>query len=280
MDALHAGEVRGDVATKVKGLGLRNSVSATSRRLRVLWLVLALLAAALLRPREGSVDTSEAFASVGARQLVGSLLQVRSRVHTASPTLRSSGLRAPSRQQRLLRVLRRAEDWEQSDVSKLDLRVGQIVSAKNHPDPDIDVLVHQVDVGEEEPRQVLARVAKFLKPQEIEGRKVVIVTNLRERKVAGVKTHGMLLSASSASAAALVEAPEGAAVGERVKVEVEGELWGEAASVNQVTSKKILSKVMPDLHTDRDGVVCYRETSFMTSAGPCTATGLPHAVVS
>lgn len=253
------------------------------RRCRFLWLAFALVPAALLRPREGRSDNSEAFVNVAATQLDGSLLKVTSQLHTAS-----LGLATPvhGQSQRLLRMLRRAEEGAPSDVSSIDFRVGKIVSAKNHPDSD-KLLVEQIDVGEEEPRQIVSGIAKYFKPEEIEGRKVVIVANLKERKIGGIASNGMLLCASLAgekedekAALSVVEAPEGAAVGERVKVEVEGEAWGEAATPNQVQKKKLYEKVAPHLRTNADGVVCFKETSFQTSAGPITAPSLPNAVVS
>lgn len=175
----------------------------------------------------------------------------------------------------------------QSDVSQIDFRVGVIVSCEKHPDSD-KLLVEQIDIGEEVPRTICSGIAKFFAPEDIVDKKVVIVANLKARKLAGVSSDGMVLCATTkespeqeeASQLRLVEAPEGASVGERVVVEVEDGEHGEAAPPNRVGKKKLYEKVAPDLKTNSEGTVCFKESQFTTSAGPCYAKDLPSAIVS
>lgn len=175
----------------------------------------------------------------------------------------------------------------QSDVSQIDFRVGVIVSCEKHPDSD-KLLVEQIDIGEEMPRTICSGIAKFFAPEDVVDKKVVIVANLKARKLAGVPSEGMLLCASTKdspeaeelSQLRLVEAPEGAAVGERVVIEVEDGDHGEAAPPNRVGKKKLYEKVAPDLKTDSESTVCFKESQFTTSAGPCYAKDLPSATVS
>ncbi|CAE7938069.1 unnamed protein product [Symbiodinium necroappetens] len=177
----------------------------------------------------------------------------------------------------------------QSDVSMIDFRVGEIKSCEKHPDSD-KLLVEQIDVGEEAPRQICSGIGKFLAPDQVVGKKVVIVSNLKARKMAGTASEGMLLCASKKAdpedaeselaELTLVEAPEEAEVGERVVVEMPDEEHGQAATPNKVGKKKLYEKVAPDLRTNKDGTVCFKDSPFMTSAGPCTAKDLPEAVVS
>lgn len=177
----------------------------------------------------------------------------------------------------------------QSDVSMIDFRVGEIKSCEKHPDSD-KLLVEQIDVGEEAPRQICSGIGKFLAPDQVVGKKVVIVSNLKARKMAGTASEGMLLCASKKAdpedaeselaELTLVEAPEEAEVGERVVVEMPDEEHGQAATPNKVGKKKLYEKVAPDLRTNKDGTVCFKDSPFMTSAGPCTAKDLPKAVVS
>ena len=171
----------------------------------------------------------------------------------------------------------------QSDISQIDFRVGEIKSCEKHPDSD-KLLVEQIDVGEEAPRQICSGIGQFFKPDEVVGRKVVIVSNLKARKMAGTSSEGMLLCASQRdgddlSALDLVEAPEGAPVGERVIVELADEEHGDAAPPNKVGKKKLYEKVAGDLKTNAEGSVCFKDSPFMTSAGPCTAK-LTDSVVS
>lgn len=80
------------------------------------------------------------------------------------------------------------------DFDKLDLAVGEILEAKKHPDAE-KLLVFKVDLGTEV-RQIVSGIAKFYKPEELVGKKVIVVKNLKPRKLRGLESHGMLLCAS------------------------------------------------------------------------------------
>ena len=80
------------------------------------------------------------------------------------------------------------------DFAKVELRVGVIKSAERIQGAD-KLLKVLVDVGDEV-RQVLAGIALAYKPEELIGRKVVIVANLAPRKMRGLESNGMLLAAS------------------------------------------------------------------------------------
>jgi hypothetical protein len=54
----------------------------------------------------------------------------------------------------------------------------------------------QVDIGEAEPRSIVAGIAEAYTPEEMTGRKVVIVANLKPRKLRGLVSNGMILAAS------------------------------------------------------------------------------------
>ena len=80
------------------------------------------------------------------------------------------------------------------DFAKVELRVGVIKSAERIQGAD-KLLKLLVDIGDEV-RQVLAGIALAYTPEELVGRKVVIVTNLAPRKMRGLESNGMLLAAS------------------------------------------------------------------------------------
>jgi len=81
------------------------------------------------------------------------------------------------------------------DFVKVDLRVGQVVSAERVK--GADKLLHmKVDIGEEQPRTIVAGIAESYPPEEMLGRKVVIVANLQPRKLRGIESNGMIVAAS------------------------------------------------------------------------------------
>ena len=67
---------------------------------------------------------------------------------------------------------------EVSIISKLDLVIGKVLDVKKHPDAD-SLYIETVDVGEPEPRQVVSGLVKFLKPEEINGKSIVVLKNLK-----------------------------------------------------------------------------------------------------
>lgn len=79
------------------------------------------------------------------------------------------------------------------DFDKIDLRVGQIIKAEKHPEAD-KLLVFKVKMGTEV-RQVISGVAQYFKPEEMVGKKVIVVANLKPRKLRGLESYGMLLFA-------------------------------------------------------------------------------------
>ena len=79
------------------------------------------------------------------------------------------------------------------DFDKLDLVVGEIVEAKKHPKAD-KLLVFKVNIGSEI-RQIVSGIAKFYNPQDLVGKKVVVVKNLKPITLRGEMSHGMLMCA-------------------------------------------------------------------------------------
>jgi len=82
-----------------------------------------------------------------------------------------------------------------TDFTKVELRVGQVLTAARIPKSD-KLLLLTVDIGEEQPRQILAGIAEHYEPEEMVGRKIAVVANLKPRKMRGHESQGMLLAAS------------------------------------------------------------------------------------
>ena len=84
---------------------------------------------------------------------------------------------------------------EIDDFAKVDLRVGTVLSAERVPKAD-KLLLMKIDINEEQPRQVLAGIAQYYEPEKLVGRKVVVVANLKPRKLRGFESQGMVVAAS------------------------------------------------------------------------------------
>jgi methionyl-tRNA synthetase len=89
------------------------------------------------------------------------------------------------------------------DFAKLDLRVGAVISVAPVAGADRLYAV-TVDIGEAEPRPVVAGLAEYFKPEELVGRQVVLVANLKPRKLRGATSHGMILAVKNEDGMALL----------------------------------------------------------------------------
>jgi methionyl-tRNA synthetase len=80
------------------------------------------------------------------------------------------------------------------DFKKVELKTGKVVAVEDHPDADKLVIV-RVDVGEDRPRTLVAGLKDYYTAEELEGRTIVVVTNLEPAQLRGVRSEGMLLAA-------------------------------------------------------------------------------------
>lgn len=82
------------------------------------------------------------------------------------------------------------------DFNKLDLVVGKVLSCEDHPNAD-KLLVFKVDIGEEEPRTIVSGIKKWYKPEDLVGKNIIVVKNLKPVKMRGIESQGMLLSSET-----------------------------------------------------------------------------------
>lgn len=92
-------------------------------------------------------------------------------------------------------ILPDSEKIDYDDFKKLDLKVGTILEAEKVEKSE-NLLKIKVTIGEKE-RQVVSGIAKFYNPEDLVGKQVIIVVNLKPRKFMGVESQGMLLAAES-----------------------------------------------------------------------------------
>lgn len=81
------------------------------------------------------------------------------------------------------------------DFDKLDFRVATVKEVKKHPKAD-RLLVFQLDVAGNN-RQIVSGIAEYYKPEDLVGKQVIIIANLKPIKLRGVESCGMILSASN-----------------------------------------------------------------------------------
>ncbi len=111
---------------------------------------------------------------------------------------------------------KKAEDAriEYDDFAKLKLKTAKVISAEKVEGTD-KLLKLQLDLGDEQ-RQIVAGVAQYYSPEQMVGKTLVIIANLKPAKIRGVESDGMLLAAKSGKELVLIstdtEIPPGAAI--------------------------------------------------------------------
>jgi len=79
--------------------------------------------------------------------------------------------------------------------SQMDIRIGNVISAEKVEKAD-KLLRLIIDIGEAEPRQVVAGIAASYTPEDMIGKNMVLLTNLEPRKIRGIESRGMILAAT------------------------------------------------------------------------------------
>ena len=101
------------------------------------------------------------------------------------------------------------------DFSKIELKTGTILKCEKHPKAD-KLLVSQIDVGNGDVRQIVSGIATHFTPEDMVGRQVIVVTNLKPAKLRGVESQGMILVGETANdeqlALAACDLPNGSIV--------------------------------------------------------------------
>ena len=101
----------------------------------------------------------------------------------------------------------KVEGFERLDADLDKIVVGKIEKITQHPNAD-KLLVSQIDVGEETPRQIVSGIADVYSPEEFIGKKVIVVTNLKPAKLRGVESQGMVLAGGDKKVLGVVDAGE------------------------------------------------------------------------
>merc|ERR1719193_575044 len=161
------------------------------------------------------------------------------------------------------------------DISRLNILVGKITKVWPHPEAE-KLYCEEIDLGEPSgPRTIASGLRHHLKQEEMQGQKVVVLANLKPRKMQGFESQGMVLCATSNDGKVeLLKPPADAKVGERVMVEGV-EMLEADEKLNEKTGKAPLPVCSPGMRTTADRKAAYRGAMWMTSAGPvaCDSAG-------
>ncbi len=117
---------------------------------------------------------------------------------TKKPAADSTDQKASAQQKKSKQPLQITLD----DFRKLDLRVGEVLSAESIEGTD-KLLKLKVDIGSEQ-RQIVAGIAQHYSPEELVGQKIILIVNLAPAKIRGVESQGMLLAAVDQDELAIV----------------------------------------------------------------------------
>ncbi|NMC69809.1 MAG: methionine--tRNA ligase subunit beta, partial [Myxococcales bacterium] len=81
------------------------------------------------------------------------------------------------------------------DFAKLELRIARVLAAEKVPKAD-KLIRLSVDAGDPEPRTIVAGIALRYRPEELVGKRIVLLANLEPRTLRGIESRGMLLAAT------------------------------------------------------------------------------------
>ncbi|RLF37037.1 MAG: methionine--tRNA ligase [Thermoplasmata archaeon] len=148
---------------------------------------------------------------------------------------------------------------ETDPFSKLDLRVAKIIDVKEHPQAD-KLYILDVDLGPLGKRTLVAGIKTYYTKEEIKGKNIVIVANLKAAKIRGVESKGMLLAAEDKNGNISLLHPQNSEPGSEIYVE--GIPREPATTLELDDFKKIVMKV------NEKQEVTYNEKTLRSKKGP------------
>ena len=150
-----------------------------------------------------------------------------------------------------------------------------ITKVWEHPDAD-KLYCEEIDIGEESgPRQIASGLRPHFTLEEMQGRRLLVISNLKAKNLVKFKSHGMVLCAAQSldggkEKVEFIEPPEDAKIGEVVTFD--GLPPPEPLSGAQVDKKKVFLACLEGMKTTEDqGLAAWNGHIFQTSAGPCKA---------
>lgn len=163
---------------------------------------------------------------------------------------------------------------QNENFDKALIQVAVVQSVESHPNSE-KLYICKVDVGGGVVKQVVAGLKKFVTIEELEGKRVCVILNLKTAKLAGQVSEAMILAGSVATAEGseivkVLEPPSEAAPGDRIFLEGGAP---SAAPAKQLSSK-VWEKVVPLLKVE-GGLAVFDGKPLVISSGSIKVAGLP-----
>lgn len=163
-----------------------------------------------------------------------------------------------------------APELEDSPLSKMEIRVGQITEISVHPEAE-GLFVEKIDCGEEDgPRTIVSGLVKYCKAENLLNKQVVVLCNLKPRALKGIMSAGMVLCASNEDHTVVepLEVPTGVANGELVTFSGHRtDTYLEPSN----KSVKVFGKIADKFGVTADGLAAFDSIVFDTTQGPITS---------
>ena len=138
------------------------------------------------------------------------------KIGRAKPLFRKVEANEEELQAMLERVRMKSEKVSFEEFSRMDLRIGKIVKAER-VEGSKNLLRLLIDIGEESPRQAVAGIANYYKPEELEGKLVAVIANLEPKKIFGIESQVMILAAEDGETIAILRPERQVKVGSKIR---------------------------------------------------------------
>ncbi|KAI8919399.1 hypothetical protein DFJ77DRAFT_546834 [Powellomyces hirtus] len=195
------------------------------------------------------------------------------------PGIPDSPSSAPSAQR--LPKKKNEEDASIPDpILRLDLRVGKIIHIESHDEAE-KLYVERIDLGVANETVQQTTIVSGLKPyytlEELKGRNVVVVRNLKPSSLRGVRSNGMLLAAFKDDRVEVLEPPADAAPGDKVWIPGFDQKPSDTTSM---VKKKLFDACQVHFRTNADCIATYKGHPLQTIHGPVKVKTLADSPVS
>lgn len=165
------------------------------------------------------------------------------------------------------------------DSSSLYVRVGQLTNLRRHPEAD-RLYVEDMVLGDET-RTIVSGLVEHYKLEELEGTQCLVMCNMKPKPLMGVTSHGMVLCAKNGAEVKLIRPPAGSKPGDRILFGAAYDAAVGAAPGPEPVSGNKMSEVLSHLHTNAEGVLCWKEEPAVHASGaPVAIAEMPNCPVS
>ncbi|MBS7653800.1 MAG: methionine--tRNA ligase [Candidatus Bathyarchaeia archaeon] len=142
-------------------------------------------------------------------------LQAGHRIKNAEPIFSKIEVSEDELQENLEKVRSGSEKISMEDFSRLDLRVGKIIKVESVPKSQ-NLLKLTIDVGGGNLKTAVAGIAKYYRADDLEGRHIVVVTNLKPRRIFGIESEVMILAAQNGEKVVFIQPEKPISPGSKV----------------------------------------------------------------